>query len=272
MFKLSKRLILILAIIFCFCPVFTAYADAVYEPNNDFYNRYADECVYLGRYFQVNGGDGFATALDKPGSGKEIAALENGEKLYIQFSCLYKGEYWGIASFQTNGPSGERWLDGWIRMDELLFLYDYVAFDEEHLDEYYQYQGDYAEIKKAGGVVVWQWPGSGVPQLTIEDLDTENFWVSSAWVDKDGREWGFVTYLYGNRNIWVCLSDPLNSDIPAFNPASEPAPWIPETAHTDIAKSGNTAQILIIVVLVAALAAGTMILIRVFYKPNKNKG
>ena len=150
----------------------------------------------------------------------------------------------------------------------MLVLYDYVSFQEKFGHDFYTYSGEYERISEARGAVAWLWPGTDSPPLwTYEDLDADSFWVQYAYMDEDGREWGFVTYLYGRRNIWVCLSDPLNRDIPAFNPATEPEVWVSDTEHTNIKKT-NDPMIIIILVLVAALAIGTVVLIKAFWKPK----
>ena len=113
-------------------------------------------------------------------------------------------------------------------MTELLLVYDYISFDEEHQREYYPYTGDYAELYAVGDIVFWKWPGSGVTDWTLqaqyrnEETDRNFLMASHAYKDSEGREWGFFQYVYGMRNMWVCLSDPSDGDIPAFNPAPGP--------------------------------------------------
>jgi hypothetical protein len=163
---------------------------------------------------------------------------------------------------------------GWVKLDEMLVLYDYVAFEEEHFDEIYPYSGDYAEIKETRSAIAWPWPGADTPLWTFKDLDMNSFRASYAYMDAEGREWGFVTYLYGSRNVWFCLSDPLNRDIPTFNPAPEPDVWESETAHIDIRQHINTqgkesSMLVVIIVLVVVLVIGTAVLIKVFWKPDK---
>ena len=248
------------AVCFFLMFAFAASADLIVEPENDFYKRHAGKIIYLGRSFIANGKDGSVPVRKEPGLGAYTAKLQNGEMVYVQYSCLYNNDFWGFT----------RKYYGWVRMDEMLVLYDYVAFEEEHLSEFYPYTGDYAEIKENRSAIAWSWPGSGAYLWTFKDLDTENFRVSHAWRDKEGREWGFVSYLYNSRNIWICLSDPLNRDIPAFNPAPKPGVWESETEHIDVKQSKNSAAALI-AALVAALAAGTIVLISALWKPNKTK-
>lgn len=266
-----KRFLIVLTVCFQLIPAFGAYADVIAKPDNDFFNRYGSECVYLGRTFYVNGEDGSASVKSAPGSVNGPDVIENGEILYVEYSCLYKGEYWGLASFYQKDHSGGGKHYGWIKMDQLLVRYDYVSFEEAHLEALHPYNGDYDEIKKAGAAIAWPWPGADSPVWTVEDLDTANFRVSCAYTDEQGREWGFVSYLYGNQNTWICLSDPLNRNIPVFTPEPEPTQWISDTVHTDIGNVGNPIYWLI-VILVAGLAAGTVILIRIFWDQNKTGG
>ena len=266
--KIIKIFISILTVCFFLMPALVAYADLVVEPENDFFKRYGNECVYLGRNFYAIGENGTAPMKKAPNSNENVAYIASAETIYVEYSCYYEGEYWGLTSFYPD--NGWQKLYGWVKLSEFYVLYDYVAFEEDYLNDFYTYKGDYAEIKKTRAAVAWPWPGADSPLWTIEDLDTTNFWVLHAYEDEQGREWGFVTYLYGSPNVWFCLSDPLNKDIPAFNPAPKPMTWESETAHNDVRKSENPA-LWIIIILVAALVVGTIVLIKVFWKPNEIK-
>jgi len=256
---MMKRLLLLFMLFLILAPPLTASADVLIEPDNSFYKQYSTQCVYLGRNYCTNGADGSIDLKKEPGAKGEICQIKNNEILYAEYSCLYDGEYWGLTTF-----AGE---SGWVKMDQLVVIYDYVSFEEEHLDEFYQYTGDFSEIKEAGAAIVWAWPGSGKSLWTISDLDAETVHISRAFKDEQGREWGFVPYLYGSKNFWVCISDPVNRDIPVFNPEPEPVKWETETEHTEIEKN-DTTMIALIVILVAGLVAGTAILIKVFWNPT----
>ena len=255
---MKKRVFALVTILFLLMPALVAHADVVIEVENDFYKQHQSQIVYLGRSFAANGADGSVPVKKAPAAGNDIAKLQNGEVVNIQYSCLYGGDFWGFT-FEYSG---------WIKLDQMLVLYDYVAFEEEHSEELYSYSGTFTQIKETRAAVAWAWPGSGNPLWTYEDFNTENLRVSYTYRDNEGREWGFITYLNGGRNIWICLSEPLNRDMPAFNPAPEPMPWVSDTVHTDIEKTGAS-PIVLIVVLIAALVIGTAVLIKVFWKPNK---
>ena len=260
-----KRFFMVLAVCVLLIPNFVAYADVIFEPENDFYIQNSRDCVYLGRSFTANGNDGSVPVKNEPGKEKATGTIKNGETVYVEYSCLYDGDYWGLVRWEGSY--------GWVKMEQMLVLYDYISFDEEHFEEFYQYTGNYDEIKKESAACTWAWPGSEGPLWTITDLNTDNFWVSYAYMDQDGREWGFVTYLYGSRNIWVCLSDPLNRDMPVFNPAPEPDVWESETMHVDIRE--NTPEnefpiLVVVIILVITLVVGTAVLIRVIWKPSNS--
>ena len=257
--KTVRVFILVIVCLLLF-PSFVVHADVIIEPENEFYEQHSSEIIYLGRSFTANGTNGFAFVREAPGSSGTIAKLQNGENTYMQYSCLYDGDYWGYTME----------LQGWIQIDQLLVLYDYVAFEEEHFDELYLYDGDYGAIKETRSAIAWPWPGADAPLWTIEDIDTEHFCITYAYTDEQGREWGFVTYFTGSNNIWVCLSEPLNRDIPVFNPAPEPTKWFTETVHTEINASEDS-MLWLIVVLVVVLVVGTAVLIRVFWKPSKSE-
>ena len=259
-----KRLVFCLILCTLLITPLLAYADVLIEPvepENNFYKQHQDQIVYLGRSFIANGTGDEVSVKKAPGSLSNVGKLKTGENVYVDYSCLYNGEYWGLI-ISYNGKTG------WVKMEQMLVLYDYIAFEEEHIDDLYYYNGDYAEIKESHAAIAWPWPGADAPLWTVEDLDVENFRVPYAYQDDEGREWGFVPYLYGSRNIWVCLSEPLNRDIPVFNPTPAPLAWESETAHNDIGKSGNP-TLVIIIILVVILVISTIILLKVFWKPNK---
>jgi len=263
---IKKSIAGLITVLFMLLPSLAVYSDMVIEPKNDFYDRHRNQIIRLDRGFSANGAGGFASVLKEPGRKNVVGKLQNGEVTDVQYSCLYNGDFWGFTLEYS----------GWIKMDQLLVLYDYVAFGEDHFDEFYSYSGDYAGIKEARSAIAWPWPGADEPLWTFEDLNADSFSVAYAYKDSESREWGFVTYLYGSRNIWFCLSDPQNRDIPAFNPAPEPGVWKSETVHIDIRQQIDEqrqeySMPVVIIIMVAVLVIGTGVLIRVFWKPGKTE-
>jgi hypothetical protein len=248
-----------------------ARADILAEPNNDFYAWHSDECVPLSRSFCANGASGSVSVKNAPGSRAETALVANGEIINIMFLYNRNGEIWGVTQIYTEGAPYRDWPNGWIPLDQLLLVYDYISFAEEHQDDFYAYAGNYETLKGMKKIVLWPWPGSGGAQRNLEAITDENyhvFSISHAYRDEEGREWGFIGYWMGHKNAWICLSAPENRGIPAFNPPPPPAPWQPDEGS--VPKSALPLPFPAIVLTVAAVAL-TAALIRAFWKPGKGK-
>jgi len=267
MLKRSFTVLLLACTLLILLPL-AARADVLITPRNDFFDRHFGDCTFLGRNFVANGSGGSVSVKLEPGSNKEVTALQNGDTVTIQFTYEQGGQTWG-ATVLAYGATP----DGWIPMDQLLLVYDYISFADEHQSEFTAYTGDLSELLNASSVVFWSWPGSGETTWVYGAgaPETVTSWLTptQVYTDSEGREWGFIPYFYGARNSWVCLSDPANENIPAFNPAPSPAPW--PSGGSSVAHDGISTQLLFIIIAVAAVVVVTAVLIRVFWKPKKNE-
>jgi len=253
------------------------------------------------RRFCVNGPKGYVSVKEKPGGQKEIISYPNGVEVVIDGIYNHNGSYWGIT------PIGHgRWNTGWFPMDQLLVVYVRDDFNDEHRDEFYAYSGSYDAVLSAEKLVVWEWPGSDRAKriLDYDSFVGEQATVYSnpssdcgfiikgisaivAYKDEDGREWGYVNINYtyssweegtpsyragqtGNLAEWICLSDPQNSNIPAFNPAPEPVKWKPDNSPEPSFESTFN-PLLLIISIAAAVVIVTAVLIIMFRKRTKNK-
>ena len=262
-----KRRALFFALIVSFATLFAsvARADVIAGPRyGDFLYAHQKEVQWLNKSFYANGKNGSLTFYEAPGSKNVTATIENGEIIYFTGMYDYEGKMWGIS-----------YDYGWAPMSQLLFVYDYHAFADEYKNEINTPgDEDKASLKTGDTVVAWSWPGSGV-KLTVGVLMKTAFYNTNqafrVYNDGQGRRWAYVRSLYcdsGNYNdVWVCLSDPTNENIPAFNPAPEPAPL----DFGDTNASGGLSPLVLAIILVAAVAVWTALLIRVFWKP-KRKG
>ena len=247
----------------------TARADIIPEPDNDFYRRNYSVCVPLQRSFYVNGRDGSVALRTEPGSRSEIAEFENGTILFIMFTYNRNGAIWGVTEIW------ETRQNGWLPMDDLLLVYDYISFAEEHEGEFYTFSNALNALETIPDLIFWTWPGSGVIDSVLEskwrtESEHESIFLAGdkdAYKDEDGREWVFIPYLYGRRNAWICLSDPLNMNIPAFNPAPLPEYWQPGYEYST--PQGGITLPAIVLILVAVVVVATVILIRVFWKKSR---
>jgi len=229
-----KRFVIVLTVLFLFMPPLIVRADAVMGNDFEFKNR--DKTEPLNRSFYVNGPNGRASAKEAPGSKTEVTSYENGRIIEIASVYRHRGTYWGIT------PMGHAYyMPGWFLMDDLLLYYDRKDFEDEHKDEFYDYTGDFEVLWTSEEFYIWRWPGSdrAIYKYEVDEyagLDESAIHPKYAYMDENGREWvyiriwdGFVASLsrYGSADGWVCMSDPSNNDIPAFNPAPESRKWTP---------------------------------------------
>ena len=299
-----KRFLIVFIVIFMLASPLAVRADII--RGNDFLNKNKDKAVivgdrYYGKRFVINSPAGYVIPKEEPGSEQGVSTaysykgtnpgghgdkpytfegnyfiFKNGEIIIITYTYLYQGKYWGVMS-----TSHSYQPPGWIPMDELLVIYDQQDFETLNKNSFYTYTGSYDAVLNAKKVVEWEWPGSDTEKRIVEDYIAERANVLYAYKDKDGREWGKTEY----SESWICLSDPENRKIPSFNPALQPAAWSPDGINewsnnvaiyppADVISliiSGNYTVKLLIISLVIALVAGTVVLIFIFKKRKKNR-
>ena len=282
-----KQLFIIIAFTIVLMFPLVAHADVVI--GNDFFDKNRDKTEPLNHIFQVNSAKGFLSAKEKPGSLKSVGTYQNGNLLLIDSTYLHNGKYWGIPPVSHYGPPG------WFPMDELLMFYSSVDFETENQASIYNYVGDLDSLLTAEEFYIWQWPGSDREKIFYDYRDLEESAVRTglACLDDEGREWLYVR-LWGGSTFgggfghigaasgWVCLSDPGNGGIPAFNPAPEPIPWVygeaPDWYGTaDRSASGAAGKPApeserykpSVLLIIAICAVGALILIKKFAKKDK---
>jgi hypothetical protein len=192
-------------------------------------------------------------------------------------------------------------------MDQLILKYDYLSFAEEHKNEFYPYTGSYEELKKAEEIFLWEWPDSDYKLGSMDSsFFNEGYEFEYAYTGLMGNEWGFIEYWRGVKNAWICINKPSTlgiygrdeaqeSDVP-FNDSSVDESLGDRGSEPDVLKSADTivsapineqapksdilrsdvrnglingfSTLVIIIILIIAVVAGTVILIKVFWKPN----
>ena len=115
-------LILVLTVLLTLCAV--AQADVLWEPDNNFYVKNADQCDYIGRQYYANGDEGFITLWEAPGGTRAVHQFQNGYTLWV----YYQFEDWACAVVW--GDEGE--ITGWAPMEDFVLKYDYLSFEEEY--------------------------------------------------------------------------------------------------------------------------------------------
>ena len=217
---MKKRFLLLSTLLLIFCLISTASADAIFEPNNSFYSAHQEECTYLNRSFYANGKDGYVDFKSSP-NGVITQRFENGTILHVDWQY----ENWGSVSIRA----GKTQTDGWVCLDDLSLVYDYISFQEEYGDQIKPYRGEFAGFdKKITCINFFSYPGAPEVRLTKSLKDntssnqdfmnaltsTEKTPISSVFTDESGLTWGCISYWRGYRNIWFCLDNPEGSDFP----------------------------------------------------------
>ena len=271
--KMAKAMVMLLLTALLLTLPLIARADVLVEPRNDFHSRNRHSCRPLGRRFYANGESGSISLKTEPGSNNEVEKFENGKIMYISHTYNHNGDIWGLYESPGGG-----WLNGWIPLEQLLVVYDYISFREDFEQEIYIYNGSLDTLIEAEKVVLWTWPGSGeysnILGAPYKERSFDVYFTSypgqtlkpHAYRDDDGREWVFTSMKYLGNN-WVCVNEPTNSMIPAFNPAPEPELWLPGEDHSVL--PGALPLPVMVITLVAVLLVITVILIGVFWRKSK---
>lgn len=195
--------LLVLALVFCES-ILPVMADVMWEPLDSFYEDHYDECEYVSRTYTTNGPNGTVTIYESPVSNKVIEVFENGEDIYI--SHIYtntKGVVWGVyEDFQAG-------ITGWMPMDYMDVVYDYISFEEEYGEQFISESGSLNENLLGQKVYMWKYPGSEeYYEVDIFEYVPE---YDAVFTDEVGHEWVYITYYMGFKNVWLCMDDPIGN-------------------------------------------------------------
>ena len=204
---MKKALVLVFALLLLLPSL--VFADAIVEPENRFYRTHQDECQHQsGRIYLTNGPDGALNIYTAPG-GTVSQTLKNGTGFYCQWFYTDKeGNVWGFSEA----------YDAWVPMGYTLVQYDYLAFEAEHRDAITDNKEQIAIESEPA--YLYPYPGGPYPfemEGLIGTVPTQ------CYTDELGRRWGFIPYIYGLRNNWVCLDDPGNDALTGEEKAPVPS-------------------------------------------------
>lgn len=232
-----------------------ALADVIWEPNDDFYKAHFNECTYVNRQYYSNGETGYMELFSEPG-GNSLGFADNGQIFNVQFSYKLGEETWGVVSYSESGDklvtaTGGDAKSGWFKLSDAALKYDYKSFDEAHSVDYKLYDGDYSELKDVQNIVTWTFPNSGESSGTLDKID-ENFTIQTAYTDLGNTKWGFVSYYYGMKSFWVCLSKPTDTTIAAKD-VPVPELYTPSPDSKPVSTGNDMTTVVIICVAAAIL-------------------
>ena len=198
---MKRTLCLLLALVFVLALTPTVRADVIFEPQDSFYWDHRGECQYHSRAYYADGPENVAVVYRSPESSAVVERVKNGDELWISY--IYEAENgisWGYCDNYE-----ENWT-GWVPMEYLLLKYDYICFQEEFGDRITN-QNEYVQLNAEGEVYLWNYPGSEDSMIyTVDEEYLPEY--ESVFTDDAGRNWGYIGYHMGIRNVWVCLDDP----------------------------------------------------------------
>lgn len=254
----------------------TAFADILITLDDSFWRAHQDDCAYRYRSYTVNSPAGYAALWESPTSSKQTETLPNGTKLGGLWHYTDKtGETWLAAQSGEQSENGDEIIRGWCRTSDCLVVPDEVSFEEAHGAEFEGWDPAYDGIfDRVEEVVLWKYPGSGEVEGTLKEIpdwmrdfpDTE---LDVCWRDPQGRMWAYLSYIFGYRNVWICLDDLGNTDfekdesiLPPQGPAYPAADKLPPP-------SSGTGGLTIAAV--AAVVAVTILLLWMLFQKGAPK-
>ena len=254
-----KRKIVIVLMLVLWLSV-NAYADVIWEPDDDFYRANSGYCTYVNRSYTANGPGGAVTVYKSPENPTVTASVANGETMYISYTYeAVDGNTWGCYESWETGDMG------WIPMAYAVEIYNYQNFEEEfghrftHLSEWKNLDG-----WKGQQIWIWGYPGkeTGV-QLVLDVENTPSYDVT--FTDDAGRTWGFCSYFMADRNFWFCLDDPTADYETLYDSAPPQQVSHPEILPQEEEIKPNSSLLWLVgigVAAVAAVSAGSLLALR----------
>ena len=205
--KITKTLVLFLTVVLfgAMLGKNMVYADVITEPEDDFYNSHASECIYNNdRCYAAKGTDGTTAGYTKP-NGSINCKLDEGYVVSISYIYTSDGVEWGLCdNVDSIGCV-------WFKMADLTLGYDGTAFKEDFGDSF----GDSVTVNVTQGTVIhfWSFPGSENINSSIEAFQDDEISCAYSYTDADGNVWGYIGYYYIN-NGWIFISDVSSTETP----------------------------------------------------------
>lgn len=124
--KITRVIFACVMLVSLFCGY--ALADAIYVPDDDFYQANYEKCEYLKRDYYANGESGYMELFTKP-DGSSLGFADNGGVFQVQFTYKSGEETWGVVEYSTNGdkltPKNESdYKTAWIKLSDAVLKYD----------------------------------------------------------------------------------------------------------------------------------------------------
>lgn len=205
---MKKGLIVFGMVAVWFLNMLPVKADAIWEPRSEFYEEHASECEYNNRTYITAGQDGVVKVYVSPENATVVDTLKNGVSVYVSFTYVDEdGIEWGVIENYSDESK-----TGWVAMDYMDVVYDYISFNEEYGADIVAESGALAAEYAGQTVKFWSYPSALVPMdVLMPDEAGDLPQYSKTFVDEKGLKWGYVGYFYGMKNCWICLDNPVGT-------------------------------------------------------------
>lgn len=195
---MKKLMCLCMVVISVFLNVAEARADLIVEPENSFIRKHEWECEQGSRKYIVNGPDEEVLVYESPISDKVTNKMKNGT------------EFWSYWVYEDT--RGIKWVyysaqkEGWIPLDYLSVVYDYISFEKEYGKEFVGEHGQLGAEYGDSYICAWMCPGGKEKEQILVGTDYRPEY-DITYVDDEGRTWAYCVYYMGFKNFWMCLDD-----------------------------------------------------------------
>ncbi len=185
------------------------------ESKDSFYLSHKKECKEDRRGYSISKE---TTCYKSPESSKNSRKIPKGAYVEVSYTYQTNSQNWGLLYWVTDAKGNYQNVNGWIRLSDVDFTYDALAFCHDHareLDAKWMdntFKSIRQRLKKE--IVVWSYPYSGkrLGSMEIEKYPSDRELVGKPmYRDSDKKYWAIIPY--GKSYGAVCLSDPENISI-----------------------------------------------------------
>ena len=209
--RAAAGLFALILCLFAALSVKTAFADSIYQPEDDFYYAHQDKIKLTdGDDYIAIGPNGQAKGYLSPEKDTVNLTVKNGD--HVMIYAIFtdeRGLEWGLTETVKMTDGKREYLSAWFPMLYLNDPFNEAMFINQYESEVYVYDTwEDVAILAMGEWMLYRYPGDteGVKAEKEQVLGT----VTAQYKDSEGRAWVRYTNSFGNtqNHIWVCSDAP----------------------------------------------------------------
>lgn len=261
-----------------------ASADVLWEPYNDsYYEKHRDNMKVVQRPYVIPEEMPVYSNPDRSPVGTISAGI-----VYIYYTNTRSdGTVWGsyVADYRNDTIY-------WINLTNIEPLYNLTSFNEEHKDEFTEYNKEYEGRDRGGkSIVIYEYPDCDIPYFkpsVFENPPEEWYNYFDYLYKNESGIWGYIPYMYLEKG-WVLIEDKdgnflphgdmKESDIdysyeaPAISTGEDITPngGVADIVYTPSAVTPNAGNKVVTVVIFAVAAVILSVVLLIVFGKKKNK-